>query len=66
MSIAPIAVSGAASARRWKVAATLGVKLGTVRSRIHRGRAQLRRALEHRDPVRRRDPVGDLAADLGT
>ncbi len=33
-----------------EVAATLGVKLGTVRSRIHRGRAQLRRALEHRDP----------------
>jgi RNA polymerase sigma-70 factor (ECF subfamily) len=36
-----------------EVAATLGVKLGTVRSRIHRGRAQLRRALEHRDPVHR-------------
>ena len=29
----------------------LGVKLGTVRSRIHRGRAQLRRALAHRDPA---------------
>jgi RNA polymerase sigma-70 factor, ECF subfamily len=42
-----------------EVAATLGVKLGTVRSRIHRGRAQLRRALEHRDPVHRREPVGD-------
>ena len=27
-----------------------GVKLGTVRSRIHRGRAQLRVALEHRRP----------------
>jgi RNA polymerase sigma-70 factor, ECF subfamily len=37
-----------------EVAATLGVKLGTVRSRIHRGRAHLRRALEHRDPVHRR------------
>jgi RNA polymerase sigma-70 factor (ECF subfamily) len=34
-----------------EVGATLGVKLGTVRSRIHRGRAQLRRALEHRAPV---------------
>jgi RNA polymerase sigma factor (sigma-70 family) len=34
-----------------EVAATLGVKLGTVRSRIHRGRAQLRSALEHRRPV---------------
>jgi hypothetical protein len=28
------------------------VKLGTVRSRIHRGRAQLRQALEHRRPRR--------------
>jgi hypothetical protein len=28
----------------------LGVKLGTVRSRIHRGRAALRAALEHRRP----------------
>jgi len=33
-----------------EIAATLGVKLGTVRSRIHRGRAQLRRALAHRAP----------------
>ncbi|HEY1703760.1 MAG TPA: RNA polymerase sigma factor SigE [Trebonia sp.] len=31
-----------------EIAATLGVKLGTVRSRIHRGRAQLRAALPHR------------------
>jgi len=31
---------------------TLGVKLGTVRSRIHRGRAQLRAALDHRRPRR--------------
>jgi RNA polymerase sigma-70 factor (ECF subfamily) len=31
-----------------EIAATLGVKLGTVRSRIHRGRAQLREALAHR------------------
>ncbi|WP_393916792.1 RNA polymerase sigma factor SigE [Halostreptopolyspora alba] len=31
-----------------EIAATLGVKLGTVRSRIHRGRAQLRKALDHR------------------
>ena len=37
-----------------EIAATLGVKLGTVRSRIHRGRAQLRSALEHRRPGRRR------------
>jgi RNA polymerase sigma factor (sigma-70 family) len=33
-----------------EIAATLGVKLGTVRSRIHRGRAALRAALEHRRP----------------
>jgi RNA polymerase sigma-70 factor, ECF subfamily len=33
-----------------EIAETLGVKLGTVRSRIHRGRAQLRTALEHRRP----------------
>ena len=33
-----------------EIADTLGVKLGTVRSRIHRGRAQLRVALEHRRP----------------
>jgi RNA polymerase sigma factor (sigma-70 family) len=32
-----------------EIAATLGVKLGTVRSRIHRGRAQLRAALAHRE-----------------
>jgi RNA polymerase sigma factor (sigma-70 family) len=31
-----------------EIAVTLGVKLGTVRSRIHRARAQLREALEHR------------------
>jgi RNA polymerase sigma-70 factor, ECF subfamily len=34
-----------------EIAATLDVKLGTVRSRIHRGRAQLRAALEHRRPA---------------
>jgi RNA polymerase sigma factor (sigma-70 family) len=33
-----------------EIAGTLGVKLGTVRSRIHRGRAQLRTALDHRRP----------------
>jgi len=35
-----------------EIATTLGVKLGTVRSRIHRGRAQLREALAHRAPER--------------
>ena len=33
-----------------EIATTLGIKLGTVRSRIHRGRAQLREALVHRAP----------------
>ncbi|UGQ09481.1 RNA polymerase sigma factor SigE [Yinghuangia sp. ASG 101] len=33
-----------------EIATTLGVKLGTVRSRIHRGRSQLRAALRHRAP----------------
>lgn len=36
-----------------EIAATLDVKLGTVRSRIHRGRAQLREALAHRAPATR-------------
>lgn len=31
-----------------EIAATLGIKMGTVRSRIHRARAQLRVALAHR------------------
>ncbi len=33
-----------------EIAATLDIKLGTVRSRIHRGRSQLREALAHRAP----------------
>ncbi|MDP9393740.1 MAG: RNA polymerase sigma factor SigE [Actinomycetota bacterium] len=33
-----------------EIAEVLGVKLGTVRSRIHRGRSQLRAALDHRSP----------------
>ena len=45
-----------------EIAATLGVKLGTVRSRIHRGRAQLRAALDHRRPRH----LGHSAAPLGT
>jgi RNA polymerase sigma factor (sigma-70 family) len=34
-----------------EIASVLDLKLGTVRSRIHRGRAQLRRALAHRAPA---------------
>lgn len=54
-----------------EIAATLNIKLGTVRSRIHRGRAQLRQALAHRRPDRPRaltdastptaTPVGPVA-----
>ncbi len=45
-----------------EIAATLGIKLGTVRSRIHRGRSQLRAALEHRAPGRREafEPGGEV------
>jgi RNA polymerase sigma factor (sigma-70 family) len=51
-----------------EIAATLGVKLGTVRSRIHRGRAQLRAALEHRAPrsdVAARDRSGHCDRSAG-
>lgn len=34
-----------------EIAEVLDVKIGTVRSRIHRGRAQLREALRHRRPA---------------
>ena len=39
-----------------EIADALGIKLGTVRSRIHRGRTQLRAALEHRAPDNSRRP----------
>ena len=42
-----------------EIAATLDIKLGTVRSRIHRGRAQLRASLDHRSPANRRPGVDD-------
>lgn len=38
-----------------EIALTLGIKVGTVRSRIHRGRVLLRQALAHRDPHRRHE-----------
>ena len=48
-----------------EIADVLGLKLGTVRSRIHRGRAMLRKALAHRAPTAGRvrysgpiEPVG--------
>ncbi|HSP60256.1 MAG TPA: RNA polymerase sigma factor SigE [Ornithinimicrobium sp.] len=54
-----------------EVARTLGVKMGTVRSRIHRGRALLRQSLAHRRPAgaptgsRPRRPHGLPAPALG-
>jgi RNA polymerase sigma-70 factor (ECF subfamily) len=44
-----------------EIGATLGVKLGTVRSRIHRGRQALKLALERRAARRRADAVGEFA-----
>jgi len=43
-----------------EIAATLGIKVGTVRSRIHRGRVLLREALAHLDPTLR--PASDEPA----
>jgi RNA polymerase sigma-70 factor (ECF subfamily) len=40
-----------------EIADILGVKLGTVRSRIHRGRAALRRELAHRAPTAERSRI---------
>lgn len=42
-----------------EVAETLDIKLGTVRSRIHRGRAMLRDSLSHRAPSTTRAPRTD-------
>ena len=48
-----------------EIAEILGAKLGTVRSRIHRGRALLRRALAHRAPTTGRARYsGPLAVPL--
>ncbi len=53
-----------------EIAATLGVKLGTVRSRIHRGRSHLRKALQHRSPAARAEQrtvatVAPLSGEVG-
>ncbi|MCK8679854.1 MULTISPECIES: RNA polymerase sigma factor SigE [Streptomyces] len=51
-----------------EIAATLGVKLGTVRSRIHRGRSHLRKALQHRSPEARAEQraFAALTGEVGT
>ena len=41
-----------------EIALTLGVKVGTVRSRIHRGRVLLREALAHRNPAAQHSHTG--------
>jgi len=49
-----------------EIAATLDIKLGTVRSRIHRGRAQLRQALAHRRPTSLREDEEPHPADAAS
>jgi RNA polymerase sigma factor (sigma-70 family) len=46
-----------------EIAATLNIKLGTVRSRISRGRAMLRAALADRAPDREEDSAGEAPGD---
>jgi RNA polymerase sigma factor (sigma-70 family) len=48
-----------------EVGEVLGLKLGTVRSRLHRARAQLRRHLEHRAPKPPRTPRPGLRPTTG-
>jgi RNA polymerase sigma-70 factor, ECF subfamily len=52
-----------------EIADVLGVKLGTVRSRIHRGRGMLRKQLKHRAPrdgfTRVSGPPADPAGGVG-
>lgn len=48
-----------------EIASVLDVKLGTVRSRIHRGRAQLRTALSHRRPTGERERYLGVDVEAG-
>lgn len=47
-----------------EIAEVLGISLGTVRSRIHRGRAKLRTALAHRSPSAPSTPAAPLLGGL--
>ena len=47
-----------------EIADVLGLKLGTVRSRIHRGRTMLRKSLAHRAPARGRTRYSGPPAPL--
>jgi RNA polymerase sigma-70 factor (ECF subfamily) len=49
-----------------EIAAALEVKIGTVRSRIHRGRAQLRTALAHRSPSREHGRYFGVETEAGS
>ncbi|MBI9115176.1 RNA polymerase sigma factor SigE [Sanguibacter suaedae] len=49
-----------------EIAVTLGIKLGTVRSRIHRARTQLRLTLAHRAPEPRAIHAAPLPEDSAT
>jgi RNA polymerase sigma factor (sigma-70 family) len=48
-----------------EIADVLGLKLGTVRSRIHRGRAMLRKSLAHRAPASGRVRYSGPAESVG-
>ncbi len=48
-----------------EIAEALDIKIGTVRSRIHRGRAQLRVALDHRRPTEDRVRYLGVEVEIG-
>ena len=48
-----------------EISQVLDIKIGTVRSRIHRGRAQLRTALDHRRPSGDRVRYGGVEVETG-